>query len=122
MSNTAAANTSAIARPDVGPQLQQIFDDSSAWLQSHWLQILIAVAVATGIVLVLYFLRGLGTRLCNRDARHTGWPTVFGRAISRTGSFFIIMVAATLVARGRQPDDRLPVHPRRGVSGGDLGA
>ncbi|RHW17860.1 mechanosensitive ion channel family protein [Sphingomonas gilva] len=103
MSNTAAANTSATARPDLGPQLQVMWNDSAIWFQTHWLQILIAVAVATGIVLLLYFLRRMGVKLCERDPRHTGWPTVFGRAISKTGSFFIIMAAARLVSGYAQP-------------------
>ena len=97
MSNATTANTSAIVRPDVQTQLQRLFNDSATWLQSHWLQILIAVAVASGIILLLYFLRRMGVKLCDRDPRHTGWPTVFGRAISKTGSFFIVMVAAKLV-------------------------
>jgi small-conductance mechanosensitive channel len=103
MSNATTANTSAIVRPDVQTQLQRLFNDSAAWLQSHWLQILIAVAVASGIVLLLYFLRRMGVKLCDRDPRHTGWPTVFGRAISKTGSFFIVMAAAKLVAGYAQP-------------------
>jgi small-conductance mechanosensitive channel len=103
MSNATTANTSAIVRPDVQTQLQRLFNDSAAWLQSHWLQILIAVAVASGIVLLLYFLRRMGVKLCDRDPGHTGWPTVFGRAISKTGSFFIVMAAAKLVAGYAQP-------------------
>jgi small-conductance mechanosensitive channel len=98
MSNTAAANTSAAPRPDLGPQLQQMVNDSSLWVQSHWLQIIIAAAVGTGIVLLLHFLRRLGLKLCERDPKHTGWPTVFGKAIGKTGNFFIIMVAAEAVA------------------------
>jgi len=103
MSNATTANTSAIPRVDVQTQLQTLINDSAAWLQSHWLQILIAAAVASGIVLLLFFLRRMGVKLCERDTRHTGWPTVFGRAISKTGSFFIIMVAAKLVAGYAQP-------------------
>jgi small-conductance mechanosensitive channel len=98
MSNTAAANTSAAPRPDLGPQLQQIVNDFGLWVQSHWLQIIIAAAVGAGIVLLLHFLRRLGVKLCERDPKHTGWPTIFGRAISKTGNFFIIMVAAEAVA------------------------
>jgi small-conductance mechanosensitive channel len=105
MSNATTANTSAVPRADVQTQMQTLFNDSAAWLQSHWLQILIAAAVATGIVLLLYFLRRMGVKLCERDPRHTGWPTVFGRAISKTGSFFIIMVAAKLVTGYANPPE-----------------
>ena len=102
MSN-AAANESVIPRVDVETQARTLFADSTAWFASHWLQILIAVGVATGIVLILYALRGLGEKLCRRDTAGTGWPTIIGRAISRTGSFFIVMAAAKLVAGYADP-------------------
>ena len=49
------------------------------------------------IVIVLHALRGFGARLCRRDRSRTGWATIFGRAIDKTGTLFLIAVAAKLV-------------------------
>jgi len=46
---------------------------------------------------VLRALRGLGTRLCNRGDRFSGWAAIIGRAIARTSTLFMIAVAARLV-------------------------
>ena len=93
----AAAKPSAFRAADVHAQIQDLYVASAAWLQTHWLQILIALGIGTVIVLVLIVLRRLGDKLCDRDTGNTGWWTVIGRAISRTGTFFIVMLAAKLV-------------------------
>ncbi len=98
ITNTAPANTAAISAAEVHEQAQSLFAASYTWVQTHWLQILIALAVASVIVAGLHFLRRLGHRLCNASPGPAGWGTVFGRAIVKTGNFFIIMVAAKLVA------------------------
>ena len=36
--------------------------------------------------------------MCSSDLSGTGWYTVFGRAIAKTGNFFIVMTSAELVA------------------------
>ena len=79
-------------------QVQGLIDASSEWLRTHWLQILIAAAAGTVIVLALHAARSLGNRLCNRDKGATGWGTIIGRAIARTNNFFIVTLAAKLVA------------------------
>jgi small-conductance mechanosensitive channel len=73
------------------------------WFQQHLLEILIGLAAGTLIVLALHGLRGLGARLCRRDRSGNGWATIFGRAIDKTGSLFIIAVAAKLVDGYAQP-------------------
>ncbi|WP_374944671.1 mechanosensitive ion channel family protein [Sphingomonas sp.] len=98
------SNTAAAAKPpifDAGvfqAQTQGLITASFGWLRVHWLQILIAFAVGTVIVLALHGARKLGERLCGRDTGPTGWGTVLGRAIVRTNNFFIVMLAAKLVA------------------------
>ena len=74
-----------------------LVSSSLEWLQGNWVRIAIAFAIGAIIVLGLHWLRGLGRRLCARDHNVAGWGTVLGRAISRTGSFFIVMLAAKLV-------------------------
>ena len=99
--NTAAAAAAAkqpiFSATDVSAQAQGFLSAGSAWLTTHWLQILIATGIATAIVVALHAARRLGRRLCDRNPGVTGWGTVAGRAIARTNNFFIIMLAAKLV-------------------------
>ena len=101
MTNTTATNATApvrkITSDDVSAHIQALFNDSLVWLQANWLQILIAVAVGTGIVLLLHWIRRLGLKLCDRPNLAGGWGLILGRAVSKTGNFFIVMVAARLV-------------------------
>jgi small-conductance mechanosensitive channel len=82
---------------DVAGSITQLWNDALTWLDNHSLQIVIAAAVATGIFFALVGLRKLGMKLCDKED-HTGWRTVIGRAVSRTGTFFMIMVSAKLVS------------------------
>ena len=59
------------------------------------------------IVVILHAIRGLGARLCRRDPSGTGWATIVGRALDRTGNIFIIAVAAKLVDGYAQPPELL---------------
>ncbi|TKD51754.1 mechanosensitive ion channel family protein [Sphingomonas baiyangensis] len=102
MSNVNAAVANTADTVSVTPQLiagqaRRLWIDSIDWLQGHWLQILVAVAVATIIVLALAALKSWGKRYCERQPVITGWSGVFGRAIARTNSFFMVMIAAKLV-------------------------
>lgn len=102
MSNTASAHV--LPPPDdVRTQLNDLTVSSIAWLNTHWLQILIAVVVGVSVFLILRGLRGLANKLCARDPSGTGWPTVIGRAVMRTNNFFMVMAAAKLVAGYAQP-------------------
>jgi small-conductance mechanosensitive channel len=98
VSNNTQAQSPALSASNVQDQAENLFTASSIWIQTHWLQIIIAVAAAAVIVVVLHFLRRLGHKLCNLRPGAAGWGTVFGRAIVKTGNFFIVMVAAKLVA------------------------
>ena len=103
MSNTiAAAKTplfdAALSPADVHAQVQGLVSAAIEWFHTHWLQILIAVIVGTAIVIALNGLRSLGERLCRYDRRLAGWGMVFGRALVRTNNFFIVTLAAKLVA------------------------
>ena len=102
----AATNTAAIAAArqqpifsaaDVSEQVRQFLSASAAWITSHWLQILIATGIATMIVFALHGLRGWARRLCDRNPGSVDWRVVIGRALVKTGNFFIVMLAAKLV-------------------------
>lgn len=82
---------------DLRQQMQNFADASFAWFQLHWLEIAIASAVGTAIVLALYAVRRYGQGLCRAGHSPTGWRSIIGRAITRTTDFFIIASAAKLV-------------------------
>ena len=85
-------------KEDVQQQIQDLTTVSIDWLQNHWLQILIALGFGAIIFVALHGLRRLAYKLCARDPAGTGWPTVIGRAVTRTNNFFIVMAAAKLVS------------------------
>lgn len=95
--NTVATHDPAPRFETVQTQVQDAFATTFAWLQSHWLQILIAAVGAVAIASALYALRGLGNKLCRPDRSTNGWLTIIGRVVTRTTSFFIIMTAIRLV-------------------------
>ncbi|MES2097114.1 MAG: mechanosensitive ion channel family protein [Pseudomonadota bacterium] len=82
---------------DLQTQAVELYRESATWVGTHWLQILLAVGAGVAIFLGLHFVKSLGRRLCHRDASGTGWGTVLGRAVARTGNFFIAMAAAKIV-------------------------
>jgi small-conductance mechanosensitive channel len=65
----------------------------------------IAILAATAIYFVLRTLRGFGRRLCQRDESGTGWPTIIGRVIAKTGNLFMIAVSARLVVNYAAPPE-----------------
>jgi len=93
MSNTTTPHPAT----DLRAQAEDFAEAASAWFATHWLQILVAVGAGVVLFAALHFVKGLGKRLCARDAARTGWYTIFGRALARTGNFFIAMAAAQIV-------------------------
>jgi small-conductance mechanosensitive channel len=96
--NNSAAPLPKLSAGDVQRQVHTFGTSIADWISEYWLQVAIAVAVGTALTLGLLWLRSLGPRLARRSSSGTGWTAVIGRAIERTGTFFIIMVAAKLVS------------------------
>ncbi|HEX8388383.1 MAG TPA: mechanosensitive ion channel family protein [Sphingomonas sp.] len=72
--------------------------DAGEWLRTHWLQILIAFAFGVALVLALHALRRFAGRLAERDPQGLGgWISIIGRALVKTGNFFILMLSIRLV-------------------------
>ena len=84
-------------------QTQLFFSDSYAWVQSHWLNIVIAAAIAIVIFFGLHMVRRWGLRLCQRGEGIATWYAVVGRALSKTGHFFILMTSIKLVTNYANP-------------------
>ncbi|MEO7690946.1 MAG: mechanosensitive ion channel domain-containing protein [Sphingomonas sp.] len=78
-------------------ELRRMMQDASAWFQSHWLQIAVATAIGIVIFLLLHLLRRWSLRLCKRGEGVASWYSIVGRALTRTGNLFIILVSARLV-------------------------
>ncbi|MEI9928064.1 MAG: mechanosensitive ion channel family protein [Sphingomonas sp.] len=78
-------------------QLAGFFADAGAWVQTHWLNILIAGAIAAVVVLALHLVRAWALRLCRRGDGVANWYAIVGRAIGKTGNFFMLMTALRLV-------------------------
>lgn len=73
-------------------------DAGQAWVVDNWLQILIAMGVAAAIVALLHMVRHWGMKLCQRSSHPFGWGAILGRAISLTGNWFMVLLAAELVS------------------------
>ncbi|MBO9711396.1 mechanosensitive ion channel domain-containing protein [Sphingomonas sp.] len=94
MNNSIAFPTSSA---DLRVQARDFVTDASQWIQDHWLNILVATAVAVGVFFLLHFVRGWGMRLCRKGEGVANWYSIIGRAVARTGNFFIVMTAIRLV-------------------------
>jgi len=78
-------------------QAETFANDSWAWAQSHWLQILIAAGVAIAVFFLLQAIKGWGARLCKKGEGVANWYAIIGRAVAKTGNFFILMTSIRLV-------------------------
>jgi len=84
-------------KASLGPDLRELLRQSTVWIQSHWLQIATATVVGIVIFLLLHALRRWGLRLCRQGEGVASWYSIAGRAFTRTGNAFIILVSARLV-------------------------
>lgn len=98
MTNDTAADAPLLPSGDAFQEQATTFlRDASLWVQSHWLHILIAAGIAIGLAVVLHLIRSWGLKLCKRGEGVASWYSILGRAVARTGNFFIVMAALRLV-------------------------
>lgn len=83
---------------DLALQAQAFFRDAGMWVHTHWLNIVIATGVAVAIFFALHMVRRWGLKLCKRGEGAASWYSVIGRALGKTGHFFILMTSIRLVA------------------------
>ncbi|WEK43679.1 MAG: mechanosensitive ion channel family protein [Candidatus Sphingomonas colombiensis] len=99
MSNSSsAAKAPVLPHRDWNGQFRALYETSTEWFATHWLQIAIAIAIGMVIAAVLIWARSFGPKLASRSTSGKGWPAVFGRAIQLTGNLFIALLAAKLVS------------------------
>ena len=100
---TPAATPHAPSQPisHSAASLQERFDtlveQSRDWLFEHTLQILIAAAIGTVIVMALLGIKSLGLRLCRKATSMSDWRMVIGRVLAQTRFLFTVVLAAELV-------------------------
>ena len=97
------SNTILPSGDDIQTQAQTFFRDSSLWVQTHWLNIVIATAIAVVIFFGLHMIRRWGLRLCQRGEGVATWYSIVGRALSKTGHFFILLTSIKLVTSYANP-------------------
>jgi small-conductance mechanosensitive channel len=86
-----------LPKAELRTDLYGLHAQSLMWIQSHWLQIAIAIAVGIGLFLLLQLLRGWAVRVCKRGEGVANWYSIVGRALAKTGNFFIVMASARIV-------------------------
>ena len=79
-------------------QAGRLWADVTDWLSSHSVQILLSLIAGAVIVALMLALRWLGVRICGTDPTHAHWRSVVGRVLAGTRLWFMIAVAARLVA------------------------
>lgn len=95
--NTAELTTPARIPHAKISYLDRLWMDGSTWFEDNAMQVIIAVAIATAIVAILLGIRSLGSRMCLKDPKGTGWPAILGRVVDRTRLWFMVALAAELV-------------------------
>ncbi|MFS2108671.1 mechanosensitive ion channel family protein [Sphingomonas sp. Sphisp140] len=94
----ATPSLTTFARRNLSDRIDVLTADGSAWIGSHWLEIVVALVAGALIFVLLQFLKGWGLRLCKKGQGVATWYSILGRALARTGQFFIIMTSARLVS------------------------
>lgn len=98
---TAPAKRAAAANPL--DDLQRYWDMSVAWVNSHWLQIGIAIAAGLLIYFVLSMVRRFALKHAQSAAGELTLTHIAGRVIHKTKSTVLAIVAIRMVAGYAQP-------------------
>ena len=106
----AAATTAApkaapakAAAADPLADLQRYWDMSLAWVESHWLQISIAIGVGLLIYFVLSMARGFALKHAQSAEGEMTLTHIAGRVIHKTKSSVLAIIAIRMVASYAQP-------------------
>lgn len=100
---TKAAPATETATTNPIEDVRYWWDASIAWLNSHWLQIGIAIGAGLIIYFLLSMLRGVALRHAQSADGEFTISHIAGRVIHKTKSFVIAIVAIRLVAGYAQP-------------------
>ncbi len=95
--------TQSVGAPDLGG----LWRGTSDWFAAHYVQVLIALGAGIIIYVTLEALRQFGKRFNRQRGDSLGYTNVLTRTVARTTHFFLIMVAARLVAGYADPPPAL---------------
>lgn len=84
--------------PPLAERVQQLWHDSFYWIFNHSTQVAIAAILGAAIVALLLCAKSLGGKICASDPERNHWRSVFGKALAKTKLWFMVAVAAEIVA------------------------
>lgn len=84
--------------PPLGDRVAQLWAENIAWVSNHSTQIILAALIGAFIVAGLMSAKWVGQRIYASDPKHDHWRTTFGKALSKTRLWFMVAVAAQVIA------------------------
>ncbi len=85
--------------PPLMDRVHQLWAESAAWLFNHSTRIILAGILGAIIVSLLMMAKWAGGRICRTDPLRNHWRSVIGKALATTRLWFMLAVAAQVVAR-----------------------
>jgi small-conductance mechanosensitive channel len=85
------------AAEGLGVRGSKLVHELTEWVTNHAADIALAAVAAVFLSLLLIAVRALGHRLVRNRTQDVHWRTIFGRVLSRTSLFFIVMCAVQFV-------------------------
>ncbi|HEX4738964.1 MAG TPA: mechanosensitive ion channel family protein [Allosphingosinicella sp.] len=102
MPHAASSSPRPAAPAHIGATLSERMSDFatafSHWVTGNIIGIIIAAAVGTGLALAMLAIRSLGCKLIAKLGTDPHWPVIFARVLAKTKVYFIVLLAAELVA------------------------
>ena len=98
-----AQNNQSIIQPinplgeGVDFSVEQFFQQTSIWFQTHYLELLFAIVIGAGFFFVLDLVKRYSARRVRNNEGLIGYRAILLKAIARTSKFFMLMVSAELV-------------------------
>jgi len=90
--------------PTIVPEIQDFagtinraVDAISNWVTQHYIELVIALIIGTGIFFVLGAVKRLAVRYVRKQESLTGYRAILTKAIAKTTNIFMLMVSAQIV-------------------------
>lgn len=91
-------NATEAIDPPLGDRVAQLWAENIAWVSNHSTQIILAALIGAFIVAGLMTAKWVGQRIYASAPKHDHWRTTFGKALSKTRLWFMVAVAAQVIA------------------------
>ncbi len=98
--------TKIVAPPElpIDQQLLALWSGAVDWVTSHTTQIAVSALLGAAVLVLLYGAKLFGIWLCKPGGRGGHWPIILGRTLAKTRLWFMVAVAAQIIALlGRAP-------------------